>query len=110
MLKFAAACLACFAAVTCAAAAPASLALGRGRVLYGTSSISIEGGSLTVGDGRLACFGRYLPPGERPTFTLTMTCNDGRLGVSVIVRDSITGGHGRMFFTSGPQGRLSFGS
>ena len=110
MLKFAATCLAFFATVTCAAAAPASLVLGRDHVLYGTSSISIEGGSLAVSDGRLSCFGRYLPPGDMRTFTLTMTCNDGRVGVSVIVRDSITGGHGRMFFTSGPQGRLSYGS
>ena len=109
MLRLAAMCMAFGATVICAAAAPASLVLGRGRVLYGTNSLSIDGGSLAVSDGRLACFGRYLPPGDMPTFTLTMTCNDGRVGVSVIERDSTTGGHGRMFFTRGPRGRLSFG-
>ena len=101
--------LAIIAAAGEAAADPATLTLRNGRVLYGASTVSIDGETIEVGDRRVICAGRFAPPGDQQRVALNLGCSDGLVGAAILVRDGRTGGHARVFFSNGTVGTLAFG-
>lgn len=80
-----------------------------GRVLTGTNTVSREGGSFTVSDGKLTCSGSYDPFVPSATIAAPVVCNDGRKGIVRATRDTAFSGSGTVRMNNGYQGDFIFG-
>lgn len=93
----------------CATTIPVAVIGQDGRVLTGTNTASLAGGSFYVTDGKLTCSGSYDPLQQSQTISMPVICSDGRKGIIRAIRDTATSGSGTVRLNDGYQGDFVFG-
>jgi hypothetical protein len=88
---------------------PVAVITHDGHILRGENSVSLSSGTFSVTDGKLTCVGSYNPLNESRTITVTVTCNDGRIGIAIATRDSALSGGGKVTLSDGSEGTFIFG-
>lgn len=94
----------------CATTVPVAVIGQDGRILTGTNTASLSGGSFSVTDGKLTCSGSYDPFQQSQTISMPVLCSDGRKGIVRATRDTATSGSGTVRLNDGYQGDFVFGS
>jgi hypothetical protein len=81
-----------------------------GRILRGTTTVALSGGSFNVTDGKLNCGGNYDALDTSPTISMPVLCSDGRRGIIIATRDkSGLSGSGTARMTDGSEATFMFG-
>jgi hypothetical protein len=80
-----------------------------GRILTGTNTAALSGGSFSVSDGKLTCSGSYDPFQYSRTISMPVICNDGRKGIIRATRDTTQSGSGTVRLDDGYQGDFVYG-
>ena len=94
----------------CAITQPVAVISKNGRILRGTATASLTGGSFEASDGKLTCSGSYDALSESITLNAKVTCNDGRTGFAIVTRDrGLQSGSGRIRLSDGSEADFVFG-
>lgn len=102
--------LACALCAACSVTEPVVVIEQNGRVLKGTVTATMSGGSFSVSDGDLECGGSYDSLDTSPTISMPVLCSDGRRGIVIATRDnSGRSGSGTVRMTDGTEGTFMFG-
>jgi hypothetical protein len=81
-----------------------------GKILRGTTTASLSGGSFNVTDGSLSCGGDYDALDTSPTISIPVLCSDGRRGIVIATRDNNgLSGAGTVRLTDGSEATFMFG-
>jgi hypothetical protein len=82
-----------------------------GRILRGTTTASLSGGSFNVTDGKLTGGGNYNALDTSPTISMPVLCSDGRRGIIIATGDdSGRSGAGAARMTDASEATFMFGS
>ncbi|GAB2176998.1 hypothetical protein [Dongia sp. agr-C8] len=102
--------VACIFCSACTVTQPVVVIEENGRILKGTVTATMSGGSFTVKDGELTCGGHYDSQDYSPTISMPVLCSDGRRGIVIATRDnSGTSGAGTVRMTDGTEATFMFG-
>ena len=93
----------------CAVQVPVAVIYQNGRILRGTNTADLSGGSFSVTDGKLTCSGSYNSLNTAPTITIPVICSDGRTGIAMATRDTSMSGGGKVRLSDGTQADFIFG-
>jgi hypothetical protein len=82
-----------------------------GKILTGSYTASLAGGSVLVTNGGISCSGTYNSLDTSTTITMPIFCNDGRKGFAIVTRQANQrDGFGKIIFSDGSQADGVFGS
>lgn len=101
--------LSCLVLTACSATVPIAVMGEDGRILRGTTTASMAGGSFSVTDGKLTCKGSYNPLTESDVISMPTVCSDGRRGIVRAIRETATSGHGKIKLNDGYTADMIFG-
>ena len=81
-----------------------------GRIMRGTATADLSGGSFVATDGELTCSGSYDSLDMSTTISMPTQCSDGRRGLVMATRDaSGLSGNGRIRLEDGYEADFVFG-
>lgn len=97
-------------AADCSVTLPVVVIGKDGRILRGTTTASLSGGSFSATDGSLSCGGDYDALDTSPTISIPVLCSDGRRGIVIATRDNNgLSGAGTVRLTDGSEATFMFG-
>jgi hypothetical protein len=95
---------------SCTVTGPVAVIGHDGKILRGTYTASLSGGSFQVTDGKLTCAGSYDSMDTSSTITMPVHCSDGRKGFVVSTRQpNGVDGFGKVTLNDGTQADFVFG-